>query len=69
MDGLNIFGEGSGVAIFTFMGGCGELLLYQRIFLPGKGNVFVVSFVVYSFADRDSPWVLSLRVFLKMFCL
>ena len=28
--------------MFTFVGICGELLLYQRIFLPGKGNVFVV---------------------------
>ena len=26
----------------TFMGVCGELLLYQRILLPGKGKVFVV---------------------------
>ena len=40
--GLNIFGDGSGVSMFTFMGMCGELLLYQRIFLPGKGKVFVV---------------------------
>ena len=60
MDGLNIFGDGSGVSIFTFMGRCGELLLYQRIFLPGKDKVFVVSL-----ADRDSRWVLSLRVFSK----
>ena len=60
MDALNIFGDGSGVSIFTFMGRCGELLLYQRIFLPGKDKVFVVSL-----ADRDSRWVLSLRVFSK----
>ena len=60
MDGLNIFGDGSGVSIFTFMGRCGELLLYQRIFLPGKDKVFVVSL-----ADRDSRWVLSIRVFSK----
>ena len=60
MDGLNIFGDGSGVSIFTFMGRCGELLIYQRIFLPGKGKVFVVSL-----AGRDSRWVLSLRVFSK----
>ena len=59
MDGLNIFGDGSGVSIFTFMGRCGELLLYQRIFLPGKDKVF---------ADRDSRWLLSLRVFSKIFC-
>ena len=57
LDGLNIFGDGSGVSIFTFMGRCGELLLYQRIFLPGKEKVFVVS-----------RWVLSLRVFSKIFC-
>ena len=62
MDGLNIFGDGSGVYIFTFMGMCGELLLYQRILLPGKAKVFVVSF-----ADRDSRWVLSPRVFPKIF--
>ena len=36
LDGWNIFGDGSGVSIFLFMGRCGELLLYQRIFLPGK---------------------------------
>ena len=46
------------MSIFTFMGRRGELLLYQRIFLPGKDKVFVVSL-----ADRDSRWVLSLRVF------
>ena len=38
--------------MFTFMGMCGELLLYQQILLPGKAKVFVVSF-----ADRDSRWV------------
>ena len=54
LDGLNIFGDGSGVSMFTFIGMCGELLLYQRILLPGKAKVFVVSF-----ADRDSRWVLS----------
>ena len=42
LDGLNIFGDGSGVYMFTFMGMCGELLLYQRILLPGKAKVFVV---------------------------
>ena len=42
MDGLNIFGDGSGVYTFAFMGMCGELLLYQRILLPGKAKVFVV---------------------------
>ena len=30
--------------MFTFMDGCGELLLYQRIFLPGKGKVFAVTY-------------------------
>ena len=53
--------------MLTFMGMCGELLLYQRILLPGKAKVFVVSF-----ADRDSRWVLSPtvspRVFSKIFC-
>ena len=63
LDGLNILGDGSGVSIFAFMGRCGELLLYQRIFWPGKEKVFVVSL-----ADRDSRWVLSLRVFSKIFC-
>ena len=53
MDGLNIFGDGSGVYMFTFMGG--ELLLYQRILLPGKAKVFVVELAYNSsFADRDS---------------
>ena len=28
--------------MFTVMGRCRELLLYQRIFLPGKWKVFVV---------------------------
>ena len=42
LDGLNIFWDGSGVYMFTFMGMCGELLLYQRILLPGKAKVFVV---------------------------
>ena len=42
LDGLNIFGDGSGVYMFTFMGMCGELLLYHRILLPGKAKVFVV---------------------------
>ena len=64
--------------MFTFMGMCGELLLYQRILLPGKAKVFVVEFAynsihdVVSFADRDSRWVLSPtvspRVFSKIFC-
>ena len=49
--------------MLTFMGRCRDLLLYQRIFSPGKGKIFVVSF-----ADRDSGWVLSLRVFSKIFC-
>ena len=49
--------------MFTFMGRCGELLLYQRIFLPGKDKVFVVSL-----ADRDSQWIVTLRVFSKIFC-
>ena len=54
MDGLNILGDGSGVYMFTFMGMCGELLLYQRILLPGKAKVFVVELEdVVSFADRD----------------
>ena len=39
---INIFEDGSRVSTFTFMGMCGERLLYQRIFLPGKGKVFVV---------------------------
>ena len=42
LDGLNIFGDGSGVSVLTFMGRCGELLLYQRIFSPGKGKIFVI---------------------------
>ena len=42
LDGLNIFGDGSGVSMFTFMGMCGELYLYQRILLPGKAKVLVV---------------------------
>ena len=42
LDRLNIFGDGSGVYMFTFMGMCGELLLYQRILLPGKAKAFVV---------------------------
>ena len=43
---------------------CEELLLCRRIFLPGKGKVFVAEFNavefndVVSFADRDSRWVL-----------
>ena len=55
---------GMGVeCIFSSMGRCGELLLYQRIFLPGKDKVFVVSL-----ANHDSRWVLSLRVFSKICC-
>ena len=42
MDGLNIFGDVSGVYMFTFMGMGGELLLHQRILLPGKAKIFVV---------------------------
>ena len=42
LDGLNIFGDGTGVYMFTLMGMCGVLLLYQRILLPGKAKVFVV---------------------------
>ena len=42
LDGLNIFGDGSGVSMLTFMDRCRELLLYQRIFSPGKGKIFVV---------------------------
>ena len=34
--------------MFTFMGMCGELLLYQRILLPGKAKVFVVEFAYNS---------------------
>ena len=73
MDGLNIFGDGSGVYMFTFMGMCGELSLYQRIHLPGKAKVFVVELSVQfndvvSFAVRDSRWVLFPRVFSKIFC-
>ena len=52
--------------MLTFMGRCRELLLYQRIFSPGKGKIFVV--VLAYKADRDSRWVLSLRVFSKIFC-
>ena len=66
MDGLNIFGDGSGVYMFTFMGMSGERLLYLRILLPGKAKVFVVELA--SFADRDSRWVLSPRVFSTIFC-
>ena len=56
--------------MFTFMGRCRELMLYQRIFLPGKGKVFVLvlAYKNCKFADRDSRWVLSLRVFAKIFC-
>ena len=39
--------------MFTFRGTAGELLLYQRILLR--------------FADRDSRWVLSPRLFSKIF--
>ena len=42
LDGLNIFGDGSGVSMLSFMGRCRELLLYQPIFSPGKGKIFVV---------------------------
>ena len=42
LDELNIFGDGSGVYMFTFMGMGVELLLYQRIRLRGKAKVFVV---------------------------
>ena len=42
LDGLNIFGDSSGVSMLTFMGRCRVLLLYQRIFSPGKGKIFVV---------------------------
>ena len=28
--------------MFTFMGMCGELLLYQPILLPGKAKLFIV---------------------------
>ena len=52
--------------MLTFMDRCRELLLYQRICSPGKGKIFVV--VLACFADRDSGWVLSLRVFSKIFC-
>ena len=52
--------------MLTFMGRCRDLALYQRIFSPGKGKIFVVVFG--RFADRDSGWVLSLRVFSKIFC-
>ena len=73
MDGLNIFGDGSGVYMFTFMGTCGELLPYQWILLRVKAKVFVVELSVQfndvvSFADCDSRWVLSPRVFSKIFC-
>ena len=69
MDGLNIFGDGSGVYMFTFMGMCGVLLLYQRILLPGKGKAFVVELSVqFNDVDRDSRWVLSPRVFSNIFC-
>ena len=68
MDGLNIFGDRSGVYMFTFMGMGGELLLYQRILLPGKAKVRAQFNDVVSFADRDSRWVLSPRVFSKIFC-
>ena len=57
--GLNIFGDVSGVSMFTLMGMCGELLLYQRIFLPGKGKVFVVELAYKSMArfilETDHP--------------
>ena len=34
--GLNIFGDGSGVSMFTFMGRCGELLLYDGFTYQGR---------------------------------
>ena len=73
MDGLNIFGDGIGVYIFTFIGMCGELLLYQRILLPGKAKVFVVELAYNSMMLQASPIVivdgfLSPRVFSKIFC-
>ena len=49
--GLNVFGDGSGVSMFTFMGMCGELLLYQRIFFPGKGKVFFAEFIFQYLPD------------------
>ena len=60
--------------MFTFVGMGGELLPYQRILLPEKVMIFVVELAynsmddVISFADRDSRWVLSPRVFSKIFC-
>ena len=30
-------------SVYTFTGRCGELLVYQWIFLPGKGKVFVIN--------------------------
>ena len=71
--GIKYLRVGSGVYMFTFMGMCGELLLYQRILLPGKAKVFVVELSVQfndvlCFAVRDSRWVLFPRVFTKIFC-
>ena len=72
MDGLNIFGDGSGVYMSTFMGMGGELLLYQRILLPGKAKVFVVELVYNSMMLQASPIVIVdgfyPRVFSKIFC-
>ena len=58
LDGLNIFGDGSGVYMFTFMGMGGELLLYQRILLPGKAKVFVVELAYNSVMLQASPIVI-----------
>ena len=55
LDGLNIFGDGSGVSIFTFMDMYRELLLYQWILLPWKGKVFVVELAY------NSIWCCKLR--------
>ena len=44
--------------MFIFMGMCGELLLYQRIFLPGKGKVFIVELAYNSMMLQASPIVI-----------
>ena len=44
--------------MFTFMGMCGELLLYQQILLPGKAKVFVVEFAYNSICCKLRRFVI-----------
>ena len=44
--------------MFAFMRMCGELLLYQRILLPGKAKVFVAESAYNSMMLQASPIVI-----------